>query len=95
MSEVEKYSLNSEAIKIYEAYSLWGTKLQTQNHKEKGIPTRKGKCPVCRYNAAPVWLNIFITKPDAYDVTCPKCKSELLIYNINDKIYLKAKPSYF
>ena len=55
----------------------------------------KGKCPVCRYNAGPIWTNILVRNPGAYDVACPKCKTELLIYKVNSEIYLREKPTYF
>jgi len=55
----------------------------------------KGKCPVCRYNVGPIWANTLVDNPSAYDVTCPKCKTELLIYKVNSEIYLREKPTYF
>ena len=54
----------------------------------------KGKCPVCRYNS-PIWANILVDNPGAYDVACPKCKTELLIYKVKSEIYLREKPTYF
>jgi len=45
---------------------------------------------VCGYNSAPAWLRSY-----SYDVMCPKCKTQLLIYTVNDEIYLREKPTYF